>query len=450
MFRDEGVEREDNPLPSVQSPDRFLDPELASWKEADRQLIRKGMDSIDRANLDFGELLKQYWGTEVWERCQREGLTEQESEQLHAWLWIDWRRTTTSETLAEQMVAHSSLTEQQRQILSSVDASHMSVYQVVRLDPGRGVELENVLEGGKVFVYDESFSLSAEKWVLIFCRVYSAGPYHFVAGGAYAFPPREKEFIKAYLTSELEKHRQTFAGANWHEIFKVRSEVFGRLIVALHKRMDQLPSFCNSDGEPLVFCEAHFRVKNPEMFLAALRKHSNLDEKEQENGEEHEFVWVRRRKDETVALGRITLTGSKLVLDCNSKERLFKGIRLLQRAGDLELVHQEAKEGQHLLEEIMENTDAGSGSPTDESLEIPPDAHAYMQQFIEHHYEDWVDQSLPALNGQTPREAAKNTVSRRRLIDLIREMEFSSQRGRHPTYRYDWNKLRRRLGLPVE
>ena len=88
-----------------------------------------------------------------------------------------------SKTFAEHMVSDPSLTEQQRQILASLNASHMSVYQVVRLDPGWGAELENVLEGGRAFVHDRAFSLSAEKWLLIFCRVYSAGPYHFMAGG---------------------------------------------------------------------------------------------------------------------------------------------------------------------------------------------------------------------------------------------------------------------------
>jgi len=37
-------------------------PELLFWKEVDRQLIRKGMDRIDRSNLDFKKLVEKYWG----------------------------------------------------------------------------------------------------------------------------------------------------------------------------------------------------------------------------------------------------------------------------------------------------------------------------------------------------------------------------------------------------
>ena len=126
-----------------------------------------------------------------------QGPSEPETEEFHAWLWLDWRKTRRSKTLAEEMATDSSLSRDERQILAAVNAAHRSIYQVVRLDSGRGVELENVLEGGRVFIHDRGLSLSAEKWVLIFCRAYPAGAYHFAAGGAHAFPPREKDFIRA-------------------------------------------------------------------------------------------------------------------------------------------------------------------------------------------------------------------------------------------------------------
>jgi hypothetical protein len=236
------------------------------------------MDRIDRSNLDFKKLVEKYWGRGTPERWQREGVTEAETQELHAWLWLDWRKTRRSKTLAEEMATDPSLSNEERQILAALNASHRTVYQVVRLVRGRGVELENVLEGGRVFVHDREFSLSAEKWCLVFGRVYPAGPYLFIAGGAHAFPPRQKEFIKGFLSYEFEKHRRSNPSAAWREFLRAKPEVLGRLTVKLHERMRQPLRLVTTDGEPLAFCKVHFEVKKPEEFLAGLRAHPELEE----------------------------------------------------------------------------------------------------------------------------------------------------------------------------
>jgi hypothetical protein len=428
-----------------------LDPGLAAWKEVDRRLIRKGMERIDQAKPDFEKLVGSYWGKGTLERWQREGPTEPETEEFHAWLWLDWRKTRRGKTLAEAMATDPSLSSEERQILAALNASHRTVYQVVRLDPGRGVELENVLEGGRVFVHDRGFSLSAEKWTLVFCRVYPAGPYLFAAGGAHAFSPRQKDFIKAYLNYELEKYRRSYPSAGWREFLRARPGIFGPLTVKLHERMRQLPRLVNTDGEPLALCKVHLEVGKPEEFLAGLRGHAELEELTGSEKEEVEFVWQGRAGEKTVLLGRIVLAGNKLLLECNSRERVARGSNLLKQVGFVEVRDEEIKEGQRILEEARGRLNEGLVGGSDGLPEPPPEAQAYLQEAMRRHYEDWVDQRLPALEGKTPREAAKDPRSRQRLIDLLREMEYMDKRGSHPGYPpYDWNKMRRRLGLAEE
>lgn len=433
--------------PAVGDPSRGL----AAWKEVDRQLIRKGMERIDGTDLDFTKLLEKYWGRGTLERWQREGPTEAEVQEFHAWLWLDWRRTRRSKTLAEEMATDFALSSQERQILAAITASHRSVYQVVRLEPGLGAELENVLEGGRVFIHDRGFSLSAEKWVLIFCRVYPAGPYHFTAGGAHAFSPREKDFIKAYLSYQLERYRRNYPHAGWQSFLKARPELFGCLTVKLQERMCQPPRLSNTDGEPLAFCQSYFDVANPEQFLVELRAHPELQELASSENEETEFAWKCRRGEETILLGRIALEGNKLLLECNSRERLARGSRLLEQIGSLEHRREEIKEGKEILEEVMAAHDKEVGPKEDELPQLSPEAQRCLQEVIRRHYEDWVDHPLPALDGKTPGEAAKDPLGRQTLIDLIREMEYMEKRGSHLGYvPYDWNQMRRRLGLPEE
>lgn len=428
-----------------------LGPDPAAWKEADRRLIRKGMKRIDEAHLDFEKLVERYWGKGTVERWQREGPTEPETEEFHAWLWLDWRKTRRGKTLSEAMATDPSLSSEERQILAALNASHRTVYQVVRLDPGRGVELENVLEGVRVFVHDRGFSLSAEKWSLVFCRAYPAGPYHFVAGGAHAFTPRQKEFIKAYLSYELEKYRRSYPSGGWREFLRARPEIFGRLTVKLHERMGQLPRLVNTDGEPLALCKVHFEVGRPEEFLAGLRAHPELEELTGSEEEEVEFVWQGRRGEKTVLLGRIVLAGNELLLECNSRERVASGSNLLKQVGLIEATGEEIKEGQKILEEARGRLDEGLVGGSHGLHEPPPEAQAYLQEAMRRHYVDWVDRPLPALDGKTPREAAMEPLGQQRLVDLIREMEYMDKRGSHPGYEpYDWNKMRRRLGLAEE
>ncbi|MCJ7504498.1 MAG: hypothetical protein MUP80_15770 [Acidobacteriia bacterium] len=441
-----GVSSSKNPVPDE------LDPDLAAWKEVDRRLIRKGMKRIDEAKLEFEKLVEKCWGKGTVERWQREGPSEPETEEFHAWLWLDWRKTRRSKTLAEAMATDLSLSGEERQILAALNASHRTVYQVVRLDPGRGVQLENVLEGGRVFIHDRGLSLSAEKWVLIFCRAYPAGAYHFAAGGAHAFPPREKDFIKAYLSYELEKYQRTHLSAGWQESLKAKPEIFGRLTVKLHERMRRLPRLVNTDGEPMAICRAHFEVANLAEFVAGLRAHPELEELNGSEKEEGiEFVWKGQRGEETILLGRIVLRGNELLLECNSRGRLACGSELLGEIGRLDNRGEEIKEGEEILKDVVGGRGGESRGEHDELPELPPEAQAYLQEAIRRHYEEWPDHPLPALDGQTPREAAKDRLGRQRLIDLIREMEYMEQRTSSPGHvSYDWNKMRRRLGLAEE
>ena len=58
----------------------------------------------------------------------------------------------------------------------------------------------------------------------------------------------------------------------------------------------------------------------------------------------------------------------------------------------------------------------------------------------------WVDESIPALGGLTPREAAAKPSAREQLDLLVRDME--NHESRLPAEeRYDFNRLRNELGL---
>jgi len=102
-----------------------------------------------------------------------------------------------------------------------------------------------------------------------------------------------------------------------------------------------------------------FEVGKPEEFLAGLRAHQELEELTGSEKEEVEFVWQGRTGEKTVLLGRIVLAGNKLLLECNSRERVARGSNLLRQVGFVEVRGEEIKEGQKVLEEARARLDRG-------------------------------------------------------------------------------------------
>jgi hypothetical protein len=91
--------------------------------------------------------------------------------------------------------------------------------------------------------------------------------------------------------------------------------------------------------------------------------------------------------------------------------------------------------------------DRMKGTPAPTSPSIPPEVAAGLaRDFKARHYEAWLDMELPALEGATPRQAARNPGQRDDLIALIREMEHHEARL-PPKERFDFDDLRRRLGM---
>jgi hypothetical protein len=66
-----------------------------------------------------------------------------------------------------------------------------------------------------------------------------------------------------------------------------------------------------------------------------------------------------------------------------------------------------------------------------ESAEISPEVEAnFLGPTLHRHYKTWLDDAIPALEGSTPRSAAKDPRLRPKLIQLLREHENQQDRAR--------------------
>jgi hypothetical protein len=83
-------------------------------------------------------------------------------------------------------------------------------------------------------------------------------------------------------------------------------------------------------------------------------------------------------------------------------------------------------------------------APTEpaESDPLPPEVAAgILKEFKDRHYATWPDEPLPALDGRTPRAAARTAKLRARLVDLLKDMEnheLRASRPNDPPHDFGW------------
>ncbi|HEX9898125.1 MAG TPA: antitoxin Xre/MbcA/ParS toxin-binding domain-containing protein, partial [Candidatus Methylomirabilis sp.] len=75
-----------------------------------------------------------------------------------------------------------------------------------------------------------------------------------------------------------------------------------------------------------------------------------------------------------------------------------------------------------------------------------PEMNRLLREYKERHYADWTDHPLPALAGQTPREAVRTRRGREAVYALLKEMEYLERQAGDAAY--DFSGIRKDLGLP--
>jgi hypothetical protein len=101
-------------------------------------------------------------------------------------------------------------------------------------------------------------------------------------------------------------------------------------------------------------------------------------------------------------------------------------------------------EGRVLADWYLE--ERGRHLMTHERAWLTAEVDALLRDLKARHYATWPDDSLPALDGLTPREAAAQPKYRARLDTLLKQMEY--RESQEPPGRcFDFGPIRRSLGL---
>jgi hypothetical protein len=431
----ESMEAPRAPKAKIPAPD-----DLKGWKEADLRLYGRLIGCFrSREELRSARAVKRYFDDEDLEFYLKEHKDRGVGGAYMAWGILDYRPTKTSQTQAQKMLVKG-LPEVEAILLRSRMEACPTLFRVAGHDAKAGtIELEDVLLGGAVTVHDRMMSENIENGLFFAARAFPAGRFHFVE---LAGPPLGARmgleavgFLRdcgmEFTPEGLRRDAHKFGWLwRWSDEWQARRKS---------------PHLRNTDGEEFLWHTASFSVANPEDTRQALLGRQDIQHDDQED----EFVWSKetgrdsKMLGETVTLGRIEFVGDELVVTVNSAKRFAAARQWLQELPGVVFRSvttrrwDEAEKDRPLDERIAPPA----------PIEMTPELNAAVQEMMNKHYTAWIDMSLPALNGKTPRQACQTEAGRQQVMMLIRTMPDPMGRG---TVRVPREAMLRERGLATE
>jgi len=227
-----------------------------------------------------------------------------------------------------------------------------------------------------------------------------------------------------------------------------------------------IPRFTTPEGDDVVFATARYRHDALGDILAILGEFDEFGLKDElgpeveaklraeADGEfsdeaRFEFPWFETRPEapEPAApivrrvLASVTLMEETLEVDAPSCRRLADcRQRLEELLGDrIRLVETRALSPEEALRQ---------GPPSDPAdfVLLPPEVLAQLEEQM---LREWIDDSIPALGGQTPREAVKTPEGREQVLELIDYITDAQAQQSRPAGMFspDYRKVKEMLGL---
>jgi hypothetical protein len=341
------------------------------------------------------------------------------------------------------------LTSAMRSLLAAQLQTHLSLWSVTDIERGTGLWLTDLLTGHQEFAYEISASQSVEKHAVLLGRIVADNDVAFIAGlHSITLPPLKAEQV----ITAFRKHCRTRARkipVEWLRDPDLQIDLLRiwRMFVAAAYAP---PTLTNTDGDPLSFVSDRFDfdTRNRAAVLAALHTLRGA-EPGTDDGAIAEVLVVRPGTQkssplQTTIIGRIEVHASRLKVETNSVKRadtLRASIEQTLSTLARYRIREETTSTAALDPEITPRTERSASADDDTT----PEMHEMMRQLREQHMLNWLDDSIPALKGLTPRQAAANKRHHSALDTLLRDLEYHENQL-PAEQRIDLRKLRLELG----
>jgi hypothetical protein len=415
------------------------------------------------AEQTFGDKgIREAWKDFCFAGIAPPGRESQDGDFFARWLAFRWAPGR-KETLPELFLAERGprIEKEIRRLIEAVTRSPYSFLQTEDIQPGVSITLRDILRKREFQVSERSASSIVQPGNILYAQVVELDGIAFLMGTGSLVLPGGCLNTLLELRSSLEQVGFLTAGPRPDEDLLEREDKLRGLYFSLaNSAEERKPDMRNTDGDPLEFHTLTYSVSS---FPAAFQALKGLEQKVTggddteliEEGERATIHWLKSSKKgspgaTTVAVLR--LAGTTLIAEVNSAKRAARIRReIAKRLGEEAVL---MKTESVPFEAAMKQAEAKAGkrkpgteSEHDQIMRESPEARAFMKEWHDRHWASWPDVPLPALQGKTPRQAAKDRIGRELLESLFLDFEARNVHLNDVTERVDVAKLRQELGL---
>ena len=378
----------------------------------------------------------RFWpGLDLVPRDERAEVRKQGEAFFQDWFTTDFRLTS-GHTLIELFLEREGarLRSGELRYLERARLTHLRPYEVVGVRLDEGLDLLDLWAHRRIRVQELLATRQVVQWNVLVGRV-MLGPagVPVLDGMPYLYPARAKDAVMKDVRNLHRKFRRRIPGDDT-DFFKRFGSVFFAWWIMHVILASRLPEIRTAEGDEMVFANAVFDLVDRAALERALASHPDLDR--QDDGS---YAWFEPGGSEEFrrGLGTFVLDEGRIVLETMSKSRAERGRAFLEAlAGDA------VKHRATSLESVEQAMKHRPAKPPREADRVPPEVEAeIVGAYYERHYRAWVDTPLPALRGQTPREASQSKTGRPKVVALLKDMESLSARERltgRPAYDFGW------------
>jgi hypothetical protein len=346
-----------------------------------------------------------------------------------------------------------------RQYLQSCVDGCFSFHEITRVEPGHALELRDVFTGEEHMVREQSASRVLRPGQLTYALLAQVDGLCMLEGSA---PVSIGPGCKVALIALRERIAAGRAALS-RDVLKERDIELRQAYVDIVDRIlyPDLPELRTTDGELVALQKLVFDIDSAEEALQALKsldiestEDAPLEEVERDAaGELVRAVIAWKRAGNAVhahwsntVLGNIEITAGRMTAEVSSDGRAdaFRAI-VAERLGE---------RARYRVSRRSSLDGAGADAPGTLSRDLGHEAlmnasevQALIQENFALHYESWVDQAVPMLDGLTPMQAAQDPVAREKVEALLLEIEQNSERLQPAPDPAIFRRLRERLGI---
>jgi hypothetical protein len=355
-------------------------------------------------------------------------------------------------------------------ILEQAIARPVSFYEIVRVHPGRGAVLRDILIGEETEIEEHSGSTMMRPGDVLYGQLWILPDVATLGRSApIPIPPdRKVEIIKlrAQLQRKIKKQNRELSAADLTRY----TDAIRTVYLDIRDAMSKPPKLQNTDGEPFLSHKIHFKITSAQTAFAALAslawgvtKEDLLEEAElNPDGSlgSIEFAWIKQgnkmhKSWENTVMGHLKISGKTLVVEVNSANRAKRIREEIEQCLGSQATHvgTETESPEQMMKQTKQRKALrGAEEKIDEDdLMRDPEVRRQIEAQVQKQVEGWVHTKVPALGGRTPLQAVADPDGREMVEALLEGWERQNEApGGAGIVRPDIGALRRLLNLPVK